>query len=163
METPEDLQRVPGSLNPSSNADDVAAAASRGAAGLNPSGFNFDCDTLDEFPVTLKIGGVDRQFALVELTGTQRDKYLNFTGGKMKYRKGKPEGLANFDNLEAFLISLALQPRDNKPPLTPDQINRIPAKHSGKLADKVREMSGLEKDDDDDEVGTAAEEAAKND
>jgi hypothetical protein len=162
MDTPEELQRAPGSLNPSDSGSDVADAARRGAAGLDPVGFNFDCDTLDEFPVTLKIGGVDRKFALVELTGVQRDKYLNFTGGKMKYRKGKPEGLANFDNLEAFLISLSLQPRDNKPALTPQQINAIGSKISGKLADKVREMSGLEQDKDD-EPGVAAEEAAKND
>jgi len=60
-------------------------------------------------PVTIRDKDTKKlqSYTLRELSGKDRDKYLNVMGGKMRHREGE-KGLKNFDNITATLIHLSL-------------------------------------------------------
>jgi hypothetical protein len=57
------------------------------------------------------------EYALVELTGKARDKYMQGMSGRMRYNSaGKPVGLKNFDGLQANLLVKVLHHATHGPP-----------------------------------------------
>ncbi len=59
-----------------------------------------------ERPVTIK----GEEYVLVELNGTGRDKYLNNVGGRLRVGPtGKPQGVKDFEGLQASLVSASLK------------------------------------------------------
>lgn len=110
---------------------------------------------LKEVPVSVSdVEGVEKNFVLRELTGKQRDTYLNEMGGRMKFNKaGKTEGLSNYEGLQSGLLSLSLHD-ENDELVKKNVLQAWPASVLSDLFDVAQELSGLDK---------GAEEAAKND
>jgi len=108
--------------------------------------------TREEMPV--RIG--DGDYVLQELDGAERDRYLQDVGGRIRIAKdGNAAGVKNFKGMQAFLVSLALKKQvsgdlENVPV---DTIQGWPSKVVSGLFDAARELSGLDKEDGEDEVG----------
>lgn len=119
--------------------------------------FNFSLE-LEEEHVTI----ADEKYVLVELTGTQRDKYLNGLGARMKVEPGSKPGTApqlrNFDGLQASLVAMALRKLGDdgtRGPVAQNTIQAWPAKTVSALHDIAKRLSGL--DDDDEKKDTGSE------
>ena len=106
-----------------------------------------------EFSLKLKeeqvvITGVDdvkRTYVLKELTGQQRDAYLNNMGGRMKFNdEGKTQGLSNYEGLQSGLLKLCVYSDDGK--LVPEkELQAWPSQVLSALFEKAQEMSALNK------------------
>ena len=110
---------------------------------------------LKEVPVNITDAeNVEQMHVLRELTGSQRDAYLNKMGTRMKFNEaGKTEGLSNYEGLQSGLLSLSL--RDENGELIKDKtLQEWPASVLSDLFDVAQELSGLDK---------GAEAKAKND
>lgn len=91
----------------------------------------------------------DKPYILVELSGEERDSYLNDIGNRMKTENGKPAGIKNFNGMQAFLVSLSLKCMETgKPaPVKQEEIQKWPARLVSKLFDKAKELSALDEGD----------------
>ena len=89
--------------------------------------------------------GVEQTYTLRELTGKQRDTYLNKMGDRMKFNEaGKTEGLSNYEGLQSGLLSLSL--RDGNGELVKEVVLQgWPASVLSDLFDVAQELSGLDK------------------
>lgn len=106
--------------------------------------------TLKEVTVSLD----DESYVLRELSGKQRDMYLNEIGPRMKFNaEGKTEGLTNYEGLQSGLLALCLYDKDGE--LVAEKVLQgWPASVLSDLFDAAQELSGLDK---------GAETKAKND
>ena len=118
-----------------------------------PIVLNFDL-LLNTQPVMLKEGGQEKLYTLQELTGSERDKYLNFMKGRMKVNSdGTRGGIDDFNGLQARLLSMTLKDPEGK--LVPEEVlQKWPARVQTLLFKESQKLSGLD---------DKAEEKAKND
>jgi len=104
----------------------------------------------EEFPVDL---GDGKKYVLRELSGTQRDKYLNNLGGRVRTNAdGKVTGMKNFDGLQANLLIRCLfevQAEGKEVALKEAEIQKFPAKVQTALFNKAKTMSGMDDDAED--------------
>ena len=101
---------------------------------------------LKEVPVSVTDAeDVESTYVLRELTGRERDVYLNKMGGRMKFNEaGKTEGLSDYEGLQSGLLSLCL--RDGGGDLVKDKVlQEWPASVLSELFDVAQELSGLDK------------------
>lgn len=98
----------------------------------------------------------DKPHTLTELTGAQRDEYLNFTGTRMKTDdKGKPVGIADYTGFQSKLVALSLTDENGKH-IPEETIKAWPAAAVQELFNAAQELSGLG------DKTEAASDAAKN-
>lgn len=114
---------------------------------------NFKLD-FKEKPVTIN----DEDYMLVELTGKARDKYLNNVGARIRHGKdGNPQGVKNFEGLQAGLVSQSLfKLEDNeRKPVKVETIQAWPSSVLTGLHDAAKKLSALgdEEGEGDDEEG----------
>jgi len=93
-------------------------------------------------------------YVLVELDGTQRDKYLTDIAARVKTTgRGKKatQSMKNFHMLQAGLVSLTLfkLSEDGKIPVMAATIQEWPARVISDLFDAAKELSGLDDEDED--------------
>jgi len=110
----------------------------------------FDLKRKEE-TVVLENGDKKTEYVLRELSGKDRDFYLSKMSEKMRYEKGKPAGLKNFDGLQALLINLHLHTMDDVR-VSVQEIQKFPASVVSGLFDACQSISSLG-DEDEDEVG----------
>lgn len=108
-----------------------------------------------EVKIKLQDPRTDRvtEYTLRELDGTERDKYLNNLASRMKVDKGgKPQGIKDFKDLQADLVSRSLVDGENtNVPIA--LIQRWPVHVQTELFKMAQKLSALEE---------GAEEDAKN-
>lgn len=97
-------------------------------------------------------------FTIFELTGKQRDEYLNSVSQRVNYVNGKAAGMKNLTGLQSSLIALCLKDEAGKSVKETD-IQQYPSSVQTKLFEIAQELSGLGKEEDPEK----AEEEAKND
>lgn len=89
--------------------------------------------------------GVPETYTLSELTGVQRDEYLNDTASRMKFDgQGKAQGVKDFKGMQAKLVSLCLTKGSGGAPVTVETINTWPASVVSALFKEAQKLSGLE-------------------
>jgi hypothetical protein len=112
---------------------------------------------LSEIPVVLKTSdGEEKEYVLREMTGKQRDIFINKLSDNAKYVNGQPQGLKSYDGMHASLLVLVLFDKATDMAVTKDFIQGLPARISNSLFQKAQEMNGLA-------AGEAETEAVKND
>lgn len=115
-----------------------------------PSELNFSLE-YRTVPVKLKDPNTDRllEYTLRELSGTDRDKYLNTLANRMKVTAGgKPAGIKDFKDLQADLVSRSLVDLEgNNVPVA--IIQRWPVHVQTELFKMAQKLSALEEADKD--------------
>lgn len=87
--------------------------------------------------------GVEKTFVLVEMTGAQRDAWMNQTATRFKTNeKGHPLGMREFRDLQAGLIAICLKD-ENRKAVPVSVIQGWPATVQKALYDRCQEMNGL--------------------
>lgn len=102
----------------------------------------------DEQPVRLrsKKGGA-KNWTLKELSGRERNRYLNKMKDRVKIGKnGKAMGIKNFDGYQSDLLLSSLYDEADKS-VSLDMIEALPAKTQQALFDRAKEISGLDNDE----------------
>ena len=92
-----------------------------------------------EIPVILD----DKPFKLKELSGKQRDEFLNNLGKRMEYVEGKVAGMTNYEGLQAALVSLCLHD-ENGEQVPESVVQDYPAIVQSKLFKAAQELNGLD-------------------
>lgn len=88
--------------------------------------------------------GTSRTYALRELDGTERDRYLNLLAARTKVGKdGKPQGIKDFKDLQADLVSKSLLD-DNGENVPTNMIQKWPVSVQAKLFKMAQKLSALE-------------------
>lgn len=112
--------------------------------------------TLKRREMEVEVEGVDNvlvTYTLREMTGTQRDQYMNKMGQKAKMVDGKMQGLKDYSNFMGDLIALSLY--DSQGTLVPlKTIQEWPSSVQTALFKEAQKLSALD---------DRAEEASKND
>ncbi len=106
---------------------------------------------LKKEPVTLTgKDGVARKHVLRELTGAQRDAFLNEIGGRMKFNAaGKMSGLKDYTDLQTGFLALCFYDEKNQL-VSKETLREYPASILGDLFEVAQRLSGLDKGVDDD-------------
>ena len=102
---------------------------------------SFDLDR-EEQKVTIS----GKPYVLTELSGKERDDYLNDVGNRMRTNsEGKPSGIKNFSGMQGFLISLSLKCMETGEPVPVkmEEIQKWPTRLVSTLFDKAKELSAL--------------------
>lgn len=90
-----------------------------------------------------------KKYVLIELTGAERDSYLNNVGNRLKTGvDGKPAGIKDFNGMQAFLVSLSLKCLEtgNPVPVKINEIQQWPARVVKELFNKAKKLSALDED-----------------
>lgn len=89
-----------------------------------------------------------KKYVLVELSGEERDSYLNDIGGRMRIENGKPAGIKNFNGMQAFLVSLSLKSMETGEPVPVNikEIQKWPAPLVSKLFDRAKALSAIDQE-----------------
>lgn len=99
---------------------------------------------LKEQPVELLLDGEVRIGILREMTGKQRDAYLNEISLRMRTGPdGKSQGVKNFDGLQAGLIARCLRMSDGSQVSVKD-IQEWPSSAQSTLFEACQRLNGLE-------------------
>jgi hypothetical protein len=100
---------------------------------------------LNRIPVKLQTanGGPVIDAHLRELSGVQRDKYLDGMKAKMNVKAGKMESIKTFEGLQSQLLSLCLY-KDESQKFTEKEIQEFPAKVQTALFEAAQKISGLD-------------------
>ena len=125
-----------------------------GADNSDVSGDDWDFDLeLQRHPFTAKApDGVRQRYFVFELNGTQRDDYLTFIAGKTVESNGTRR-VKNFKDIQAFLLAKAVYKEGETKPVPLSTIQSWPASMQSKLYDKARDLSGLDKEEGEDDPG----------
>ncbi len=108
---------------------------------------------LKEIPVELTgVDGEAKPYKLKELSGKQRDRFLNDMGKRMTFKGGEASSITNFEGLQGGLLALCLHD-DEGALVSLEKIQEFPANVLTRLFEAAQKLSGLD-------VGAA--EAAKN-
>jgi hypothetical protein len=101
---------------------------------------------LKSIPVELaNASGVPENYSLNEMTGVQRDEYLNDTASRMKFDpKGQAQGVKDFKGMQAKLISLCLTKGSGGAAVTVETINGWPATVVSALFKEAQKINALE-------------------
>lgn len=99
--------------------------------------------------------GGQARYTLSELTGAERDKYLNGVQARAKFVKGKAAGVTSYDGLMASLLVLCLRDDAGKL-LSLNQVQAFPASTQAALFSAAQELNGMKEegkksDDEEDE------------
>lgn len=97
--------------------------------------------------------GVPQDYVLRELNGDERDTYTADMGRRTTMQNGKPTGLSDYKNLYSGLVALSLRMVDssgNYRGVKQDVIQKWPSTVITALFRKVKEISGLDDDAEDD-------------
>jgi hypothetical protein len=95
------------------------------------------------------------KFILREMSGTDRDAYMNYVSSKTSVSKdGETVKVKDYGGLTAFLLNRTLFRADGITPVDVNTIQKWPSRVQSVLADKARAISGLDE---------KADETAKND
>lgn len=110
-------------------------------------GMEFDL-SLQTIPVSLKNAetGQPEEYEIRELTGDQRDAYLNTVRKRMR-RVGEHSEITDFKGLTAQLLTRSVFRVDTGKAVTEDEVQSWPARVQQALFDKSRELSGLDKEE----------------
>ena len=93
---------------------------------------------LEEIPVILD----GKEYTLRELTGQQRDAYMDDMNKRMRYVGGKAEGFTKFEGLQAGLLAKCLFDSEGKN-VSEKTIQMYPSHVVQALFAKAQELSGL--------------------
>lgn len=101
---------------------------------------------LKELPVSITdIDGVEKAFTLRELSGIQRDRFLNEMGGRMKFNAaGKMSGLNNYADIQAGFLALCLYDETNSL-VSVENLRKYPSSVLSDLFEAAQELSKLDK------------------
>lgn len=94
--------------------------------------------------------GEQKQWTLRELSGSERNKYLNKMTNRVKVGPGGATGIKSFDGFQSDLLCLCLVDEDGKP-VSKEIIEDLPSKTQQVLFDKAQKLSGLDTKKEDDE------------
>ena len=88
----------------------------------------------------------EKIYTLSEITGSQRDTYLNDTSNRIRFgSKGEAQGIKNFDGIQTKLLSMCLMNPDGK--LVEEKILKTwPASVLEALYTEAQKLSGLNKE-----------------
>ena len=106
--------------------------------------------------LSVEMVGTDDQaktYTLREVSGKQRDLFLNDMSKRVDFAKGEAQSISNFEGLQAGLLALCLYDENNKL-VTKDVIQGYPSSVISSLFAEAQKLSGLDAD---------AENEAKND
>lgn len=105
---------------------------------------SFDLE-LAEIPVTLNDPetGEAQEYVIRELTGKQRDAYLNGVSKRTKQLADGTTKVTNFDGLQGDLLSRCMFLKGEDKPVKLDVVQQWPAKVQSKLFEAARELSAL--------------------
>lgn len=96
-------------------------------------------------PVELQIpDGPILEAYILELTGSQRDTYLDMVKKQMKMKGGKVDAMTTFKGLNTHLLTLSLHKKDGDKLFLAAEINEFPAQVQSALHEAAQELSGLE-------------------
>jgi hypothetical protein len=98
--------------------------------------------TLKEVPV--KLGEAD--FILRELTGAQRDSYLDDIAHRTNMVGGKVQGFKTFKGMQSFLIAMSLLNAEGKA-VKEDELQKYPASTLTALFKMAIDLNGLNEKD----------------
>lgn len=98
---------------------------------------------IKEEKIKMKQGITEKYFTLREMTGFERDAYMMGMGKRMQDKEGV-EGIMDFENIQADLISRCLYDNNNAL-VTVAVISKWPASAQQTLFDKCEEINGLKK------------------
>ncbi len=102
--------------------------------------------------VTDENGG-EKEYTLRELTGKERNKYLNQMTNRVKMGpNGKPAGIKTFDGFQSDLLCRSLVDDEGRK-ASKEFIEEMPALAQHELFEKAQEISGLDKEDVEDDEG----------
>jgi len=94
---------------------------------------------LDQIPIVLD----GKKYSLQELTGQQRDAYMDDMNKRMRYVDGKAEGFTKFEGLQAGLLSKCLVDPEGKN-VSESEIQAFPSHVVQALFEKAQELSALD-------------------
>jgi len=98
-----------------------------------------------EVSVTLSDeNGAEKKWLLRELSGAERDKYLNKMTGRAIMKDGKPIGMKSFDGFQTDLLVLSLTDSSTGDTISREEIEELPASTQQILFEKAQELSGLD-------------------
>ena len=98
---------------------------------------------LKEVPVCIEdLDGKERTFTMRELTGAQRDAFLDSMAKRMKYVGTQVQGLSKYEGLQAELLSYCLYD-DNNEAVKAVELQKYPAGVLTALFDEAQKLSGL--------------------
>ena len=86
--------------------------------------------------------GTEHNYTLKELSGAERNTYLNKMTGRVKMVNGQAQGIKSFDGFQADLLRISLF-NDDDEPVSVDEIEALPSSTQQALFDKAQELSGL--------------------
>ena len=102
-----------------------------------------------EVPVLMQgTDGDDIHLTLREITGKDRDAFLNVLNSKTRIVDGKPSGLKNFDGIQTALLCKSLFTEAGEL-VTRKWVDELPASVVSTLFEKAQEISGLVDEDED--------------
>ena len=102
--------------------------------------------TLKEIAIELTVeGGAVKNYVLRELTGKQRDIFLDDVGGRVRFIGGKARGLNSHKDLQANLLTMCLH-NDEQKLVTIKELQEFPASTLTTLFKAAQALSGLEDD-----------------
>ena len=91
-------------------------------------------------------GGVVKEYTLKELTGPQREDFLDNLGTRLRYGdNGKPQGLKKHRGLQASLLKMCLYGDDEKL-VAKDFLDTLPTRTIEGLFKAAQTISGLNED-----------------
>ena len=104
-----------------------------------------------EFSLKLKEQGVKittpngnvKNYVLKELTGEQRDSFLNMMASRLVMKDGKVQSLSSFDGLQASLVAECLYDEKGES-IDKDIIQKYPAQVLASLFKAAQELSGMD-------------------
>ena len=95
--------------------------------------------------------GEEKAWKLKELTGKERNRYLNKMTSRVRSGKdGKAISITNFEGFQADLLKICLYD-ENDELVTEDMIEGLPSSTQQVLFDKAKEISGLDNDEEGEE------------
>ena|GEM_PF-5081293 len=92
--------------------------------------------------------GEEKKYTLKELSGADRNKYLNKMSSRVKIGKdGKAMGIKNFDGFQADLLRISLFD-ENGEAVSVEEIEALPSSTQQELFEKAQQLSGLDNEPD---------------
>ncbi len=89
-------------------------------------------------------GGIEKKMKLIELSGAQRNNYLNLMKGRAKIDKAGKVTISSFDGLQSDLLTKSLFDESGEA-ATKEFIEELPASTQQSLFEDAQKLSGLDK------------------
>lgn len=114
---------------------------------MEPDVIRLSLEKKEATVIMTKADGEEVEYTLVELTGRERNKYLNKMTSRVQMKNGKAAGIKTFDGFQADLLKLCLLGPE-KTLLTEEEIEALPSSAQMALFEKAQELSGLDNEED---------------